>query len=160
MSLGKYLANPLIAIVSIVIILIVILSIFRAANLGMGFGVHARIGSLKGSFMIEGYEGMEGAGAEGPCLVMFHASWCGHCKTTLPQFNLAKGEYSGSVKMIAIESEDPGAAALMKQEGVNSFPTIRYYKNGPPAVGKKMDYDEYDGGRSKEDFLQFLSQKA
>ena len=156
MSIGKYLANPLIAIVSIVIILIVVLSIFRAANLGMGFGVHARIGSLKGSFMIEGYEGQD---AQGPCLVMYHASWCGHCKTTLPQFNLAKGEHHGKIKMIAIESEDQGAPALLKQEGVNAFPTIRYYKNGPPAVGKKGDYDEYDGGRTKEDFLQFLSQK-
>lgn len=149
----KYLANPLISIVTIVIILIVILAIFRAANLTMGFGVRAHLGNLRTSFMIEGFEGQNGSV---PALVMYYADWCGHCKRTKPQLEAAKGEYQGKVKIIMIDAEAPENAGLIKQEDINGFPTIRYYKNGLPHSGKKGDYEEYNGERTKEDFLKFL----
>jgi len=147
----KYLANPLISIVTIVIILIVILSIFRAANLTMGFGVRAHLGNLRTSFMIEGFEG------QGPALVMYYANWCGHCKSTKPQLEAAKNEYRGKIKIIMIDADEKGNDAILKQEDVQGFPTIRYYKSGVPSVGKKGDYEEYNGDRKKEDFLQFLN---
>lgn len=150
----KYLANPLISIVTIVIILIVILAIFRAANLTMGFGVQAHLGNLRTSFMIEGFEGQ---GKNSPCLVMYYADWCGHCKRAKPQLEAAKGEYKGKVKIIMLNAEDPENASLLKQEDVQGFPTIRYYKSGMPEAGKKSDYEEYNGERTKEDFLQFLN---
>ncbi len=148
----KYLANPLISIVTIVIILIVILSIFRAANLTMGFGVRAHLGNLRTSFMIEGFEG-EG---QGPALVMYYANWCGHCKNTKPQLEAAKKEYNGKIKIIMIDADEKGNDALLKQEDVQGFPTIRYYKSGLPTLGSKGNYEEYNGDRTKEDFLQFL----
>lgn len=148
----KYLANPLISIVTIVIILIVILAIFRAANLTMGFGLQAHLGNLRTSFMIEGFEGQDV-----PCLVMYYADWCGHCKRTKPELEAAKGQYNGKVKIIMLNAEDSENASLLKQEDVQGFPTIRYYKSGMPKVGKKSDYEEYNGERNKEDFLQFLN---
>ncbi len=150
----KYLANPLISIVTIVIILIVILAIFRATNLTMGFGVRAHLGNLRTSFSIEGFEGQEGSG---PVLVMYYADWCGHCKRAKPQLEAAKGEYRGKVKIVMINAEDTENASLLKQEDVQGFPTIRYYKSGMPVAGKKSDYEEYNGERSKEDFLKFLN---
>ncbi len=147
----KYLANPLISIVTIVIILIVILAIFRAANLTMGFGVQAHLGNLRTSFMIEGFEN------EGPALVMYYADWCGHCKRAKPQLEAAKNDYNGKVKIVMLNAEDPQNAALLKQEDVQGFPTIRYYKNGVPSAGQKSAYEEYNGERTKEDFLQFLN---
>ncbi len=150
----KYLANPLISIVTIVIILIVILSIFRAANLTMGFGVRAHLGNLRTSFSIEGFEGQEGSA---PVLVMYYADWCGHCKRAKPQLEAAKGEYNGKVKIIMLNAEDPENASILKQEDVQGFPTIRYYKSGMPVAGKKSTYEEYNGERTKEDFLQFLN---
>lgn len=148
----KYLANPLISIVTIVIILIVILAIFRAANLTMGFGLQAHLGNLRTSFMIEGFEGQDV-----PCLVMYYADWCGHCKRTKPELEAAKGQYNGKVKIIMLNAEDSENASLLKQEDVQGFPTIRYYKSGMPKVGKKSDYEEYNGERTKEDFLKFLN---
>jgi thiol-disulfide isomerase/thioredoxin len=150
----KYLANPLISIVTIVIILIVILAIFRAANLTMGFGLQAHLGNLRTSFMIEGFEG---EGKKSPALVMYYADWCGHCKRAKPQLEAVKGEYKGKVKIVMLNAEDPENASLLKQEDVQGFPTIRYYKSGMPEAGKKSDYEEYNGDRSKEDFLQFLN---
>ncbi len=150
----KYLANPLISIVTIVIILIVILAIFRAANLTMGFGVRAHLGNLRTSFSIEGFEGQD---ASAPVLVMYYADWCGHCKRAKPQLEAAKGQYRGKVKIVMLNAEDPENASILKQEDVQGFPTIRYYKSGMPTVGKKSSYEEYNGERSKEDFLQFLN---
>ena len=148
----KYLANPLISIVTIVILLIFILAIFRAANLTMGFGVQAHLGNLRTSFMIEGFEGQNS-----PSLIMYYADWCGHCKRAKPELEAAKSQYNGKVKIIMLNAEDPENASLLKQEDVQGFPTIRYYKSGMPTVGKKSDYEEYNGDRTKEDFLQFLN---
>ncbi len=150
----KYLANPLISIVTIVIILIVILAIFRATNLTMGFGVKAHLGSLRTSFSIEGFEGQEGSA---PVLVMYYADWCGHCKRAKPQLEAAKSQYRGKVKIVMLNAEDPENASILKQEDVQGFPTIRYYKSGMPVAGKKSTYEEYNGERTKEDFLQFLN---
>lgn len=150
----KYLANPLISIVTIVIILIVILSIFRAANLTMGFGMRAHLGNLRTSFMIEGFE--DGAA---PAFVMYYADWCGHCKRTKPFLEEAMTEYKGKIQIVMIDAEDAKHAALVKQEGISGFPTIRYYKGGMPKVGKKAEYEEYDGDRSKAGFLQYLRSK-
>jgi thiol-disulfide isomerase/thioredoxin len=147
----KYLSNPLISIMSIVIILIVILAIFRATNLTMGFGVQAHLGNLKTSFMIEGYEN-----EKLPCLVMYYADWCGHCKRTKPQLEDAKSQYNGKIKIVMLDGDLSENAPLLKQEDVQGFPTIRYYKDGMPTIGKKSDYEDYNGGRTKEDFLQFL----
>jgi thiol-disulfide isomerase/thioredoxin len=150
----KYLANPLISIVTIAIILIFILAIFRAANLTMGFGLQAHLGNLRTSFTIEGFEGKE---SNSPSLVMYYADWCGHCKRAKPLLEAAKGEYKGKVKIVMLNAEDPENASLLKQEDVQGFPTIRYYKSGMPEAGKKSNYEEYNGERTKEDFLQFLN---
>ncbi len=148
----KYLANPLISIVTVVIILIVILSIFRAANLTMGFGFRAHLGNLRTSFSIEGFEGAGSA----PALVMYYADWCGHCKRTKPEMEAAKAAYKGKTQILLLDAEAPENAGLVKQEDIQGFPTIRFYKAGAPQVGKKMTYEEYSGDRTKEAFLQFL----
>ena len=147
----KYLANPLISMITIIIILIIVLSIFRAANLSMGFGLQAHLGNIRTSFMIEGFEG-----ESAPALVMYYADWCGHCKRTKPLLEKARGEYKGVIKIVMLDADASENASLLKQEDVSGFPTIRFYKSGVPQVGKKSDYVEYDGERTKEDFLQFL----
>lgn len=150
----KYLANPLISIVTISIILIFILAIFRAANLTMGFGIQAHLGNLQTSFMIEGFEGED---SNTPSLIIYYADWCGHCKRAKPQLEAVKAEYKGKIKIIMLNAEDPENASLLKQEDVQGYPTIRYYKSGMPEAGKKSDYEEYNGERTKEDFLKFLN---
>ncbi len=155
MKLLDYISNPLIAIVSIIIILIVILAIFRASNLTMGFGVRAHLGNLRTSFSIEGFEN-----ESTPVLVMYYAEWCGHCKNTKPELEKAKNAYSGPIQIVMLDGDAPENSALMKQEDIQGFPTIRYYKSGMPKVGVKNEYEEYDGGRKKDDFLQFLNRMA
>ncbi len=152
MKFLDYFSNPLIAIVSIIILLIVILAIFRATHLTMGFGFRAHLGNLRTSFTIEGFEN-----DSSPVLVMYYADWCGHCKRTKPELEKAMSAYSGPIKIVMVDGDASENSALMKQEDVQGFPTIRYYKSGMPTVGSKSEYEEYNGGRTKEDFLQFLN---
>lgn len=89
-------------------------------------------------------------------LVMFYAPWCPHCQTAHPEFEAAKEELEANgskVKLTAIDCvEDENAA---KKNNVQGFPTIRYYKNG---LGGK--YEDYEGGRTKDDFVEFVMSKS
>ena len=40
---------------------------------------------------------------------------------------------------------------IMKDNGVQGYPTIRYYNNGTK--------EEYSGGRTAEEFIKFLNSK-
>ena len=146
-SLSTWL-NPLVIVVVTLIALIFILSIFRSASsfLKLGFGVNARIGDLKGSIALETFEN-----EDKPSFVMYYAEWCGHCKRTMPEFNKLKESYSGSVQIIAINSEDEEYTELIKKQEIKGYPTIRYYP-----TGLNGSYKEYNGERTESDFKNFL----
>ena len=63
MKYGKksFATNPLVIIISVLLIVIIILAVFRsvAPKLSMGLGVKAHLGDLKGSFDLEGYDNYE-----------------------------------------------------------------------------------------------------
>jgi thiol-disulfide isomerase/thioredoxin len=140
--------NPLVIVVVTLIALIFILSIFRSASsfLKLGLGINARIGDLKGSIALETFDNQDK-----PSFVMYYAEWCGHCKRTMPEFEKLKDNYKGSIKIIAINSEDAQYAELIKTQEIKGFPTIRYYPSGLSG-----SYQEYNGGRTQSDFEGFL----
>jgi thiol-disulfide isomerase/thioredoxin len=84
---------------------------------------------------------------------MFYAEWCGHCKTTKPQFQQLIDNYKGPVKIMMIDSEAPENQDLVKSQNIKGFPTIRYYPSGI-----SQNYQEYNGGRNVDNFMQFLNQ--
>ena len=57
-KMDTYFSNPLVIVLSMIIILIVILSIFRTVSpfLTMGVGINAHLGSLRGSLELEAYK--------------------------------------------------------------------------------------------------------
>jgi thiol-disulfide isomerase/thioredoxin len=140
-------SNPLFIIVMLLIGLIVILAIFRSASpfLNIGFGVNAHIGELKGTFEIEAFDNQE------PLFVMYFAEWCGHCKTTKPEF-LKLGEKYKNIKVMLVDAEADENKELVKSQNISGYPTIRYYKSG----NLEDKGDEYSGGRTEDDFKSFL----
>ena len=143
--------NPVFIMLMFVLVIIIFLAIFRSVSpfLTMGLGFNAHVGSLKGSFQIEAFENQE----SNACFVMFYAPWCGHCKTTKPEFQKLQETYKGPIKIIAIDCDDDENKELVAQQEVKGFPTIRYYPSG--LSGK---YDEYNGDRTAEGFKEYFSE--
>jgi len=144
--------NPVFIMLMFVLVIIIFLAIFRSVSpfLTMGLGVNAHIGSLRGSFQIEAFENQQESNG---CFVMFYAPWCGHCKTTKPEFEKLQESYKGPIKIIAIDCDDDKNKELVSKHDVKGFPTIRYYKDG-----LEGEYTEYNGGRTADDFKEYISQ--
>ena len=85
----------------------------------------------------------------GKKLVLFHWKDCGHCKTMMPEWKKLKSQYQGNIKLEDYEST--ANPQIMKDNGVQGYPTIRYYNNGTK--------EEYSGGRTAEEFIKFLNSK-
>jgi len=85
-------------------------------------------------------------------LVEFYAPWCGHCKKLAPEWASAASTLKGKAKLGAVDATQ--FPDLAQRYGVRGYPTIKYF----PA-GAKLDAEEYDGGRSAGDIVQFVENK-
>ena len=92
---------------------------------------------------------LEPFSSDGQKFVLFHWSKCGHCKAMMPEWNKLKSQYKGNIKLEDYEST--ANPQIMKDNGVEGYPTIRYYNNGTK--------EEYSGGRTAEEFIKFLNSK-
>jgi len=86
-------------------------------------------------------------------LVKFYAEWCGHCKRLIPIYEEVAEQLKKNTKLKLMEID----GTKNDVEGVitKSYPTIFFF----PA-GKKDEPIKYDKQRTKEDFIQFLKEKA
>lgn len=91
---------------------------------------------------------------DGPVLVEFYAPWCGHCKNLAPHWAQAATELTGKVKLGAL---DATVHTIMSNKyGVRGFPSIKFF----PAGKKDGEAEEYDGGRTSSDIVNWASEKA
>jgi protein disulfide-isomerase A6 len=70
----------------------------------------------------------------------------------MPEFKKLMNSYNGNVKIVAIDSESEENKDLVKSQNIKGFPTIRYYPSGLSG-----DHQEYEGGRTHDDFMQYLN---
>jgi len=56
-----------------------------------------------------------------PTMILYHAKWCGHCKTLMPTWE----KFKKQAKINAVEYEADENPKEMKEAGVNGFPTIK-----------------------------------
>lgn len=79
-------------------------------------------------------------------IVMFHAHWCGHCKTMLPEYH--KAAQMSRLPFLAVE--DTNAGEMVNELGIQGYPTILRFEQGEK-VG------EYGGDPSAHAISQFGS---
>jgi thiol-disulfide isomerase/thioredoxin len=80
---------------------------------------------------------------------LYYANWCGHCNQFKEEWNKLKSQldqkYGGNSWGEYEESEN---RQIMKEKGINGYPTIKINVNG---VEK-----EYQGKRSAESIMNFI----
>ena len=91
--------------------------------------------------------------SEEPWLVEFFAPWCGHCKRLEPEWAKAASALKGKVKLGAVDATVHSSKAT--EYGVRGYPTIKFF----PA-GKKKSAEEYNGGRTAEDIINWANEQV
>ncbi|XP_053624700.1 protein disulfide-isomerase A5 isoform X2 [Plodia interpunctella] len=87
-------------------------------------------------------------------LVMFYAPWCGHCKSTKPEFVKAAEHFADEL-MVAFGAVDCTAHQdLCANYDVKGYPTIKYFSYFDKSV------IDYSGGRKEAEFVSFIHSQA
>ena len=89
-------------------------------------------------------------------LVAFTAPWCGHCKTLAPIFEDLANTFSNEedVVIAKVDAEADNSKKVAKEHNIASYPTLKFFPKG------KTTPEEYEGGRSETDFVEFLNIKT
>ena len=83
----------------------------------------------------------------------FFAPWCGHCKRLEPEWAKAAAGLKGKVKLGALDATVHTSKA--SQYNIRGYPTIKFFPGG-----KKSQPEEYDGGRTADDIINWGNDKA
>jgi len=98
----------------------------------------------------------EQIGGDKDVIVAFTAPWCGHCKTLAPIWETVAHDFTNepNVLIAKVDAEAENAKATAKDQGVSSYPTIKFFPKG------SKEPEAYNGGRSEADLVKFLNEKA
>jgi thiol-disulfide isomerase/thioredoxin len=67
---------------------------------------------------------------QGPAVVFYHASWCGHCERFKPTFEALAAEHGKDIDFATVEDEVLRASPLGEALAVAAYPTVVFFQNG------------------------------
>lgn len=78
------------------------------------------------------------------------------CKTLAPIWETLANDFANepNVLIAKVDAEAENAKALASEQGVSSYPTIKYFKKG------SAEPSAYEGARGEKDFVDFLNANA
>merc|ERR1712088_1292435 len=85
--------------------------------------------------------------------VEFYAPWCGHCKSLTPIWDELGEKYKDHANIVIAKSD--ATANEFEDVEVQGFPTLKFF---PAGEGAEMQ--DYNGGRTLDDFVKFLEPEA
>lgn len=84
--------------------------------------------------------------------VMFHATWCGHCKRLMPTWEKL-GDQNFGPDVIIARVDASTSTTVGKKYNIRKYPTVKYFtKNNKEGI-------EYVGDRTMEDLTSFVQTK-
>jgi len=90
-----------------------------------------------------------------PAFVEFFAPWCGHCKKLAPEFEKVGEAFAHVSSKVVVASVDADAhKELGSRFDVHGFPTLKWFPKGSTTP------EDYNGGRTAEDIISFISEKS
>jgi len=87
-------------------------------------------------------------------LVEFYAPWCGHCKKLAPIYDELATAFSEEKNIVIAKVDATVDEALAAKYGIKGYPTLKWFGKGATAA------EDYNGGRSLEDFVKWINNKA
>jgi protein disulfide-isomerase-like protein len=87
-------------------------------------------------------------------LVEFYAPWCGHCKRLEPDYEKVAKSFEGEDSVVVAKVDADAHKSLGSEFGVTGYPTIKFFPKDNKAG------EDYNGGRTPEDFVKFLNERS
>lgn len=151
MMLNRIRKSPLLMILVCALLIIILIGVFTPRNnrLTAGLSLAGHIGSLRGRLNIETMGNQ-------PCVALFYAPWCGHCKKIKPTWNKIMKNHDGKkLKVIDVNCDEN--KELAKKHNIQGFPTIKFLPNGLDVSEGSV---EHNGGRSESELLGFINKHS
>ncbi len=85
-------------------------------------------------------------------IVLYSASWCGVCKSFMPEWNNFSSYAQTNMPFIKVTNMvcEDGNEAVCSQKNIEGYPTVRFYKPD----GKEV---QYEGDRTSTSLIKFVN---
>ncbi|KAI9299257.1 disulfide isomerase [Neoconidiobolus thromboides FSU 785] len=88
-------------------------------------------------------------------LVEFYAPWCGHCKQLAPIYEEVGLDFAHEDEVVIAKLNADAAKSIGEKYDISGYPTIKFFSKD-----NKDKPEAYTEGRTREEFLKYLNEKA